>query len=136
MFSIVTNILEKPIDFINAKKLILNLKDNKCFDEEQTNIIISAISPKALNCPIDFEDMLRSQVLKSILIDKDVLHFSIQKATKQKHTQFFSFWFNIQRRQYAIFTSKFPLQIPSEASERKDISIFANIPKWKYERSS
>ena len=31
---------------------------------------MSAISPKALNCPIDFADMLRSQVLKSILIDK------------------------------------------------------------------
>ena len=70
MFSIVTNILNKPIDFITAKKLVLNLKDNKCFDEDQTNIIMSAISPKALNWPIDFADMLRSQVLKSILIDK------------------------------------------------------------------
>ena len=70
MFSIVNNILNKPIDFITAKKLVLNLKDNKCFDEDQTNVIMSAISPKALNCPIDFADMLRSQVLKSILIDK------------------------------------------------------------------
>ena len=34
MFSIVTNILNKPIDFITAKKLVLNLKDNKCFDED------------------------------------------------------------------------------------------------------
>lgn len=70
LFSIIKNVLSKPLDFVTAKKLILNLCDNKCFTQEEAQIALSAILPKALNCPIDFENMLRSQVLKSILVNK------------------------------------------------------------------
>ena len=70
LFSIIKNILCKPIDYITSKKLILNLCDNKCLTEDEAQIAMSAVSPKALNCPIDFEGMLRSQILKSIIINK------------------------------------------------------------------
>lgn len=70
MFSIVKDVLVKPIDFFTAKKLLLNLTDNHCLSSDEAQIALSAVTPKALNCPIDFENMLRCQVLKSILINK------------------------------------------------------------------
>ena len=70
LFSIIKNVLCKPIDYSTGKKLVQNLVDNKCFSKDEALIVLSAITPKALNCPINFDDNLRSQILKSILVNK------------------------------------------------------------------
>lgn len=61
--------LKEPIDFISAKQLIINLLQARFICESEADIIVSAITPKALNNPINGEDYLRSQVLTSILIN-------------------------------------------------------------------
>ena len=70
LFSIIKNVLNKPIDFPTGKNLLQNLCDNKCLSNDEVQIALSAITPKALNCPINIDDNLRCQILKSILINK------------------------------------------------------------------
>ena len=70
LFTLVTNVLNKPINYLTSKKLVANLVENGCFSPDEANIVLCAITPKALNCPIDFTDTLRAQILKSILIEK------------------------------------------------------------------
>lgn len=61
--------LKEPIDYISAKQLVVNLLEAGLVNSNEADIIISAITPKALNNPINSEDYLRSQVLTSILIN-------------------------------------------------------------------
>lgn len=61
--------LKEPIDYISAKQLIINLLETEIINEGEADIIVSAITPKALNNPINSEDYLRSQILTSVLIN-------------------------------------------------------------------
>lgn len=65
---IINNKLCKPIDYVSARKMVDTLINIGFLKEDEANITLSAIKPKALSCPIDFECMLRSQILKSIII--------------------------------------------------------------------
>lgn len=68
--NVLKELLNKPIDYSTGKKIVLNLFDNGFFSEDESKIIISAIMPKALACPINFENQIRTQILKNVLINK------------------------------------------------------------------
>lgn len=66
----ILNLLNKPIDFGTAKKIINNLLDNDFLNQEESQTIYYAVTSKALSCPFDFENQLRSQILRSVIIGK------------------------------------------------------------------
>lgn len=61
--------LNGPIDYLTAKQLLENLKNNKLITKQEVDVALSAVSPKVLALPFDFEDKLRSQILKGVLSD-------------------------------------------------------------------
>ena len=71
IYSILNDFLSKPVDFNTAKKIIVNLLESDYFSIDEANIILSAITSKALVCPINFENALRAQILRNIIISKE-----------------------------------------------------------------
>lgn len=61
--------LSMPIDFMAAKQLLDNLMENGLISEDEKSVALSAVYPKSLALPFDFEDKLRSQILKNIITD-------------------------------------------------------------------
>ncbi len=61
--------LNGPIDYLTAKQLLENLNNNKLITKQEVDVALSAVSPKVLALPFDFEDKLRSQILKGVLSD-------------------------------------------------------------------
>ena len=61
--------LSMPIDFLSARQLLENLKTNGIISEDEMAVALSAVYPKSLALPFDFENKLRSQILKNILTD-------------------------------------------------------------------
>ena len=66
--NLVKNRLKEPIDFNSAKQVLSNLLDNNIISSNEYDIILNAISQKALANPINMENKLRSQILKNIII--------------------------------------------------------------------
>ena len=60
--------LKEPIDFNSAKQIVSNLLDNNIIEQNEYDILINAISQKALANPFNMENKLRSQILKNIMI--------------------------------------------------------------------
>jgi len=65
---LIKNRLKDEIDFNSARQILANLLENEIIDDGEFQIIVNAISPKSLSSPINFENRLRCQILKNILI--------------------------------------------------------------------
>ena len=66
-----TNALElcnQPINIIQAHQLIKNMQERKLISNKEAEIIKSAVSGKALNNPINIENVLRANILKQIIL--------------------------------------------------------------------
>ena len=61
--------LGSEIDFQSARQLLENLRDNKLMTDEEMSVALCAVQPKSLALPFDFENKLRSQILKNVLVD-------------------------------------------------------------------
>lgn len=61
--------LDKPISYKDAMFILEDLKQKDFLTQQQVQIINYALNPKALVMPIRYEDNLRSQILKNILIN-------------------------------------------------------------------
>jgi len=64
--------LIEPIDYLSAKQIAIGLCEQDIITPDELNIILSAISPKALATPVNIENHIRSQVLKNILVNKEI----------------------------------------------------------------
>lgn len=60
--------LPPELDYTNACFILENLENNNYIEENEKEIIKSAISSKALSSPFKIENMLRYNILKNILI--------------------------------------------------------------------
>jgi transcriptional regulator of stress and heat shock response len=68
--NILNDLLTKPIDYNTSKKLVRNLLDSKFFTKDESDVLLSCVTPKTLSSPIQFENNLRSQILKSAIVNK------------------------------------------------------------------
>ena len=58
-----------PLNIIEGIQILENLRSNKLISNNEANLLKSAISTKALNNPLNMEEMLRANILKEIIIE-------------------------------------------------------------------
>lgn len=61
-------ICNSPLNIIQAQQLIKNMLERKIISNKEAEIIKSAISGKALNNPINMENILRANVLRQVIV--------------------------------------------------------------------
>ena len=59
----------EPIDLTRGNQIVNGLKEKGIITEDELSIIKSAISVKALNNPINIDNILRSNILKQVIIE-------------------------------------------------------------------
>ncbi len=64
--NIISNRLNEPISYKDSVFMLEDLVNKKFLKEDEANIILYSISPKALSLPINFEDNLRAKILKNV----------------------------------------------------------------------
>lgn len=65
----VLNICMQPINLVQATQIIAQMQERKLINEREVSIIKGAISPKALNNPINMDNVLRANILKQVIIE-------------------------------------------------------------------
>ena len=63
------NNCREPISLPRANQMITAMQEKKLITSKEADIIRTAISDKALNNPINMENVLRSNILKQVIIE-------------------------------------------------------------------
>lgn len=63
------NICARPLNVIEGNQILDNLLSNELITIGENNLLKRAISTKALNNPLNMEEMLRANILKEIIIE-------------------------------------------------------------------
>lgn len=63
------DLCDSPINLITGYHLLDNLKDKELLTERECEIIKTIISKKALNNPINTEDLIRANILREVIIN-------------------------------------------------------------------
>ena len=63
------NICSQPINFMQACQLLQHMLDKKLITESEANLIKSAVSVKALNNPINMDNLLRANILSQVIVE-------------------------------------------------------------------
>lgn len=63
------SLCSNPISFIEASQLLEQIKNRNLLTIKEAELIKSAISPKALNNPINIDNRLRSNILSQVIIE-------------------------------------------------------------------
>ena len=63
------NLCNQPLSVVEANQLIGHMLEKKLITNNESEIIKSAISVKALNNPINMDNVLRSNILKQVIIN-------------------------------------------------------------------
>ena len=61
-------ICSQPLNVIQAQQLIKNMQERKLLTVKEAEIIKSSITGKALNNPINMENVLRANIMKQIVL--------------------------------------------------------------------
>lgn len=67
-----TNVLElcnQPLTIVEANQLLENMVKRKLITEREMNIIKSSTNVKALNNPINMDNILRANILKQVVLE-------------------------------------------------------------------
>ena len=67
-----TNVLElcnQPLTVVQANQLLENMHKRKLIDEREMDLIKSSVSPRALNNPINMDNVIRANILKQIVLE-------------------------------------------------------------------
>ena len=59
----------QPITYNNAMQVLGQMVDRKLLTEQEMIIVKAAIGPKALNNPINIDDILRANIMKQVIIE-------------------------------------------------------------------
>lgn len=65
----ILDICSKPMDNIKANQIVDNLFEKDVITNNEAKIIKSSLSTKALNNPINIDDVLRSQIMSNIILE-------------------------------------------------------------------
>lgn len=63
------NVCDRPLNIIEGNQILDNLVSNELISMGENNLLKRAISTKALNNPLNMEEMLRANILKEIIIE-------------------------------------------------------------------
>jgi len=63
------NLCNNPLSIVEANQLIGHMLEKQIITNNESEIIKSAISAKALNNPINMDNVLRSNILKQVIIN-------------------------------------------------------------------
>jgi len=69
---VIKNVLlmcEEPVTALEAVQVISNMQDKKIITERESEILKSVLSAKALNNPINMDNILRANILKQVIIN-------------------------------------------------------------------
>ena len=65
----VLNLCNQPINYTQACQIIQNMLDKNILTEQESRLIKSAVSVRALNNPINIDNVLRANILKQVIIE-------------------------------------------------------------------
>ena len=65
----ILNICMQPLNLVQATQIISQMRERKLINEREASIIRGAISPKAINNPINMDNVLRASILKQIIME-------------------------------------------------------------------
>ncbi len=65
----ILDVCSKPLSQVEANQVISHLVDKNLINNKESEIIKASISAKALNNPINMENILRANILKQIIIN-------------------------------------------------------------------
>ncbi len=65
---VLTSILDRPIDVMTGNQILDNLLHHELISEKENKLLKKTISSKALKMPIDYEDELRTKIVRNILM--------------------------------------------------------------------
>lgn len=60
---------DKPMSVVEANQILDNLTNKKYLDENENNLLKRAISAKSLNNPLNMDNIIRTNILKEIIIE-------------------------------------------------------------------
>ncbi len=63
------NLCNQPLTVVQANQILENLLERKIINEREKNLIKSTISAKALNNPINMDNLMRSNIMQQIIIE-------------------------------------------------------------------
>ncbi len=63
------NLCNQPLTVVQANQILNNLLERKIINEKEQSLIKSTISAKALNNPINMDDVLRSNIMQQVIIE-------------------------------------------------------------------
>ena len=69
VLGVINDILKDGIDYVSSVQLLDNLYEKQLITDREREMLKSALSDKALRNPINNNDMLRSNILKEVLIN-------------------------------------------------------------------
>lgn len=59
----------KPLNVLEAQQIVEQLEGRKLLTQREADLVKSTVSAKALNNPINMDDMLRSNILRQVIIE-------------------------------------------------------------------
>ena len=63
------SLCESPLNYTDACQIVDNLKSKKFLNERETLLIKRAISPKSVNNPLNMDNIIRTNILKEIIME-------------------------------------------------------------------
>lgn len=63
------SLCNQPLTVVQANQILENLSERKLINEKEQCLIKSSISAKALNNPINMDNLLRSNIMKQVIIE-------------------------------------------------------------------
>ena len=65
----ILSICDEPLNYLKGCQVLENLQSNNYLTEKETALLKRAISAKSLNNPLNMEEILRSNILKEVIIE-------------------------------------------------------------------
>jgi len=65
----ILKICHMPVSLVQANQIILNLKEKELITDRESEILKASVSAKALNNPINMDNILRANILKQVIIN-------------------------------------------------------------------
>lgn len=65
----VLNLCARPLSQLEGNQIVMNLLDRKLISGRESDLIKSTISPKALNNPINMDNIIRANILSQVIMN-------------------------------------------------------------------
>ncbi|MCQ2564382.1 MAG: CtsR family transcriptional regulator [Clostridia bacterium] len=59
----------RPLNVVEAQQILEQLETRKLITKREANLVKSSVSPKALNNPLNMDDVLRSNIIRQVIVE-------------------------------------------------------------------